>query len=236
MEDTVSSDKHTGYDAWLWRLLFYLSGMIILALGITLNTKTGLGVSAIVSIPYCLSGIMDINFGNATFLIYTLFVFIQVIIKKKNTTLFDIMQILVSLVFSRLMNLFSDFVNIQPENMIIKLLILCAAIICTGVGAAMTVNARLIANPADAIIQTIADVTGKEMGLVKNLFDAGCLLISVMVGLIFRGRLVGVGIGTFVSMLGVGRVIWLYNRILKKKTERIMRRGYENEYKESRTE
>ena len=34
------------------RLLSYGLGIVILALGITLNTKTGLGVSALVSIAY----------------------------------------------------------------------------------------------------------------------------------------------------------------------------------------
>ncbi len=34
-------------------------GMVILAFGITLNTKTGLGVSPIISIAYCVSEILD---------------------------------------------------------------------------------------------------------------------------------------------------------------------------------
>ena len=34
------------------RIALYLVGIIVLALGITLNTKTNLGVSPIISIPY----------------------------------------------------------------------------------------------------------------------------------------------------------------------------------------
>lgn len=48
--------------------------MVILALGLTLKTKTGLGVSPIVSVAYCVSQILDMNFGDMTFVLYALFV------------------------------------------------------------------------------------------------------------------------------------------------------------------
>ena len=40
----------------IFRFLIYGMGIVILALGITLNTKTGLGVSALVSIAYTVAG------------------------------------------------------------------------------------------------------------------------------------------------------------------------------------
>ena len=36
-------------------VLIYLSGLIILCLGVVLNTKTKLGVAAINSIPFCMT-------------------------------------------------------------------------------------------------------------------------------------------------------------------------------------
>ena len=39
----------------LFRGLFYAAGLLILALGLTLNTKTGLGVSPIISVAYSIS-------------------------------------------------------------------------------------------------------------------------------------------------------------------------------------
>lgn len=204
-----------------YRVFFYSVGMLILALGVTLNTKTGLGVSAIVSIPYCIANFWNMNFGNVTFLTYVIFVLIQIIIKKKNTRLLDIMQIAVSLVFTRFLNLFGDTLDIHFENVVINFVLLLIAIILTGVGVAMSVNARLIANPADGIVQTIADTTKLDMGLVKNILDLICILTSVIISLIFKGRLIGIGIGTILVALGVGRVIWLYNNLFKKKIELI---------------
>lgn len=43
------------------RWVFYLLGLLILALGIMLNTKANLGVSPIISVPYSISHIIGFN-------------------------------------------------------------------------------------------------------------------------------------------------------------------------------
>ena len=43
---------------WMLRIALYLVGIIVLALGITLNTKTNLGVSPIISMPYAVAQIL----------------------------------------------------------------------------------------------------------------------------------------------------------------------------------
>ena len=42
---------------WIWRILFYISGIIILSIGLTLITKSGLGVSPVISIPFSIATI-----------------------------------------------------------------------------------------------------------------------------------------------------------------------------------
>ena len=42
----------------LYRIFFYVLGLLILALGLTLNTKAGLGVSPIISVSYSVSQIL----------------------------------------------------------------------------------------------------------------------------------------------------------------------------------
>lgn len=87
----------------------------------------------------------------------------------------------------------------------------------TGLGVVLSVNMRLVPNPGDGIVQAISDQTGKSLGLTKNLFDVGCILCSVAIGLIFAGRLVGIGIGTLLAVLGVGRAVALFNLLLRNK-------------------
>lgn len=199
------------------RLLFYGIGIAILALGITLNTKTGLGVSTLVSIAYTIAGIGNLNFAFMSFWVFCCFAVIEILLKYiflpelRKGLWMDLLQIPFSLAFSLLMNL---YVKVLPhaEHIGTRILVLVLAIVCTGVGAAMIVDMHLIPNPADGLAQTIGLVFGKGMGFGKNILDCSCVAISVVIGLVARGRLIGIGVGTIIAMIAVGRVVALFNR------------------------
>lgn len=199
------------------RVLFYLLGLLILAMGLILNTKAGLGVSPIISVPYCVSIILSLNFGDMTFIMYALLVAAQFAVKGKNRSWADLLQLILSIVFTRFLNLFSALIPQAPDKLSIQIPVLLAAIVLTGVGAAMSVNARLVPNPGDGIVAAISDRSGKDLGFVKNCVDLCCIIISIIIGLIVKGRLVGIGIGTVICVVGVGRCIWAYNRLFKKR-------------------
>jgi uncharacterized membrane protein YczE len=201
------------------RILIYCVGMLALALGITLNTKTGLGVSPIISVAYCVSQITGLNFGDMTFVLYALFVAAQLILRGKNRRWYDLLQLPLSLVFSRFLNLFSDGIPYDSgaHGFIANLLLLALAIALTGVGVSMTVNMRLIPNPGDGIVQAVADRAGWEQGFAKNVFDLGCVCVTVLLGLLWARRVIGINIGTVLAMVGVGRMVALTNHLFKAK-------------------
>lgn len=194
----------------------YLLGMLILTLGLTLNAKSGLGASAIASVPYTLNRGLGMSYANLTLITYCLLVGAQYFIKGKAWRWTDLLQIVVSIVFTRFMALFENIVPYQCGFLPVDILVLLLAIVFTAVGAAMTINMRLIPNPGDGIVSSISDRTGKELGICKNFFDLGCVAISLAVGLAFGNAFLGVGLGTILSMLGIGRVISLFNRFAKK--------------------
>jgi uncharacterized membrane protein YczE len=214
------------------RFVLYIIGMVILALGISLNARTSLGVSPIVSPAYCVSSITGYNFANMTFLLYTFFALTEVIIhlaqKQKKKAMIDCVQVIVSLIFTRFLNMFELLIpNLGSEEMqgtfagslAGRIIFLIVAIICTGVGAALSLNMRIVPNPGDGIVQTIADVTHKDNGFIKNCVDITCVIVTCAVGLIFSGKIIGIGIGTLMAMFGVGRVIAVFNKLTRKQTE-----------------
>lgn len=71
----------------IWRMGIYLSGMMLLALGITLTTLSGQGASAIVSVPYTISRGTGLKFADLTLLFYCSFVAVQFVIKGKKQKL-----------------------------------------------------------------------------------------------------------------------------------------------------
>jgi uncharacterized membrane protein YczE len=162
-----------------WKRFFiYIVGMVILALGISLNAKTSLGVSPIISTAYCVSTITGYNFGNMTFVLYVFFVCVEIVIhlagKRKRE-------------------------------------------------AALSLNMRIVPNPGDGIVQTIADAVKKDNGFVKNCVDITCVIITCTTGLIFARKIIGIGIGTLMAMIGVGRVIAVFNKLTRKQTEALLR-------------
>ena len=58
----------------------YTIGMVVLTLGLTLNTLANLGVSPIISELYSISQITGLNFINITFVVYAIFVVVQLAI------------------------------------------------------------------------------------------------------------------------------------------------------------
>lgn len=201
------------------RIFLYALGLVILAAGLTLNTKAALGVSPIVSVSYCLSQLSGMNFGDATFIWYCVLVLAQVVIhliRKENRKIVpDLLQIVVSLLFTRVVNVFGAFIPEFGEGrpMLLRLTVLALAIIFTGIGAVMSLDMRIVPNPGDGIVQTLADVIGKKVGTAKNIFDVICVTTTACISLIFGGRLIGIGIGTIAAAIGVGRVMALFNKI-----------------------
>ena len=197
------------------RGIIYFIGLIVLALGIVLNTKTLLGVSPIISIPYNICHIWHLNLGAITFVFYCFCVLIEAILKGKEFKLYELLQIPMSLVTSVFINIFDRYLNIVPDTLGQKLLVLFFAIVVTGIGAATMVNMKLVPNPADALAAMIGDKLGKGMGIGKNVFDVTCFCISGIIGLVFTRHIIGLGIGTVLAVIFTGRVIAVYNYFLK---------------------
>lgn len=197
------------------RFILYLLGMLLLALGLTLNTKTGLGASAIVSIPFTISEGTGWSFANLTLVEYCVLVAAQFVVKGKNRSWMDLLQLVVSLVFTRFLDVFKVLIPYESGFLPADIALLVVAIILTGVGAAMTVDMQLIPNPGDGIVNSLAQRFGKELGLCKNCFDVGCVLTSLVLGILFGNALLGIGLGTILSMVGVGRSIAVFNALCK---------------------
>ena len=220
------------------RVLLYLLGLAILALGLTLNTKVTLGVSPLISVAYSASRIWGLNLGNTIFLWYGVFVLGQVLIhlkmggtQRRRRLLNDLLQLPLSLVFTRFMNLFTmwipefetDCAGSFAATMAGRLIILVFAVALTGIGAALSLNMRLIPNPGDGMVQSLSDFMGWKLGSSKNIFDISCVLLTVLLSLLAAGSIVGVGIGTLVAMLGTGRMVALFNSV----AERRLKNGLE---------
>ena len=85
----------------------------------------------------------------------------------------------------------------------------------------MSLNMRYIPNPGDGIVQAIADCIHKSVGFTKNCFDLVNISFALAISLVFTGGLGGVGIGTVIAVIGVGRSIAVFNHFTYNRMKRL---------------
>ena len=198
------------------RWIIYLVGMLLLTLGLYLNARCGLGTSALLSVAFVGSQVWDISFGNASLVVYFIYVALQFVVRGKHRKWSDLLQIPVGLAVSQTFNLLDRMLPYArfQDTLGSQLLVLACALLLIGVGTSLSVNMHLVPTPGDGIVQALADRFHKEQGLMKNITDCTCVALATIMSLLLCGRLVGVGLGTVAAMLGVGRVVWLTNKLV----------------------
>lgn len=200
-----------------YRGVMYCIGLVILALGIILNTKTGLGVSPIISIPYCISKIWKLNLGDITMYTYILYVVLQMVLRRRKFRSFDLLQIPMSIIFTRVINVFNDKIIINNSSFVMNLILLMIAIMLTAIGVVITVEMKFVPNAADGLAQAMAETMNKSLGISKNILDISSVIITIGIGIFAGGKIIGIGLGTVLAVIGVGRAISLFNMLFKNK-------------------
>ena len=194
------------------RFIVFVVGMNVLAIGIILNTKSLLGVGSINTLPYALANILSVSLGTMTTMVYLVFIIIQLILLKR----FDlqvIIQLPFSFIFGYLIDFYDLFFSYEPTAFYMQIVILIIAILLTALGAFLMVLGDIVLNPADGLVHTIGKVTNKDFGFVKNIADLVFIVLTVVICLVTKGYILGIGIGTVVSAIFIGRFVALYQNI-----------------------
>ncbi len=193
------------------RRLAYFLGVLLLACGITLNTRTDLGVAPILSVAFVLSELSGVPFSLMSFFYYCFLILLQLLLLGRRFEPLQWLQLAASFLTSSFIGIFSRFIP-PAVGLPMRLAFLLLAILLTGLGIVLSVGAKFVPNPGDGMANAIALRTGRSLGFSKNLLDILSFLVSLSLGLLFRGRLLGVGAGTVVTMLLTGRAVALLQR------------------------
>lgn len=204
------------------RYFYFFLGIIINSFGIAFITKSNLGTSQISSIPYIFSlEYTDFSFGLTTFIFNIIFILIEIALLRRDFEPIQFLQIVANIIFSFFidvsMNLLSAF---EPETLIVKLISLFIGCTILAIGICIEVAPNVIVVPGEGVVRalalTIAIKKPKvKFGTIKIYFDVTLIIIACILSFIFFGELNGIGLGTIVSALIVGRFINLVNRHFK---------------------
>ena len=195
------------------RYLFFIVGLFVNSLGISLITKANLGTSPISSIPYTLSIGFPLSLGMFTLFFSLLLIVIQLVILRSRFPRHFWLQIPVSLGFSLFIDLCMDLLwFLAPQSYPIKAVFLLLGCLVLGFGVFMEMAANVVMLPGECTIKAISSTWNKDFGKTKVAVDVTMALTAAVLGLVLYGTLTGVREGTLVSALLVGMIARWFNQ------------------------
>ena len=96
----------------------------------------------------------------------------------------------------------------------VRLISLLVGCVILAVGISIEVAPDTLVVPGEGVVRAISQVSGKRFGTVKVYFDVTLIVIAVALSFLFFGKLNGIGVGTVVSALTVGKFVNIIDRRL----------------------
>ena len=195
------------------RILVYLLGFFLLAIGINISKLASLGISPVSSVPYAVELVWGIELGKATIIIYIGLILLQIILLRKDYKIRNLLQFVSTYLLGTLITYTSTeyllFWMPVPVSYVVKLIYLFISIVVIGLGVFLFLTAGIMPLPAEGLSQVIVQVSKEKINLgnAKIIVDSGMVLISALISLIFLGGLKSVREGTVLTALLVGKVI-----------------------------
>lgn len=208
---------------FLCRLLCYITGLFLIALGSCVAINSGLGISPVSSLPYVISLVSGLPLSGCVIAVFSVYVLLQILILRRE---FRVIQ-LIQLVFSALFGYFVDLAMVIVAGFSIptyagRLLMLAISMVLIALGVLLYIGMDLIPMAMEGLSLAVTKRFGIPFQNTKILID--CLVVgsSVAISLICTHRLVGVREGTILSAVFVGKLIGVLRRFLDPVLHRIV--------------
>lgn len=191
------------------RLLVYLSGLFITALGDVFSINSGLGIAPVSSLPYVLSLIFDTYIGIFIGLLLSLFIFFQFLVLRRDFRPIQLLQILSSFLYG----FFVDLARLIVGDFFIptyfgQLLMLAISILLIACGVFLFISANLLPLSGEAFAHAVArKYPSIPFHRAKMILDCTIVTLSILTSLLFLGGLYGVREGTVLTSIFVGKLI-----------------------------
>ena len=207
---------------FLYRILLYIAGLFLIALGSCISINSGLGISPVSSLPYVISLIAGLPLSGCVIAIYSLYVLLQVVILRGQFRLISLTQILFSVVFGYFMDLAALVIgDFSIPTYAGKLVMLAISMVLIALGVLIYVSMELMPMPMEGLSLAVASKSGIPFHNTKIMVDCAVVGLGVLLSFLCTGRLVGIREGTILTAILVGKIIAVLRRPLAPLLRRI---------------
>ena len=198
----------------LRRILVYVVGLFIMAFGVSLSLKSNLGVSPVNSLPNEISLVansfgINLSLGNAVIIIFSCYVLVQILIKRRRFPLIDLTQVIFSVIFGYFTNFTGLLTNASSylTSLPLRLLFMAVSMVFIAFGVSIYMNAKLVNMPMEGMTLAISEQLGKPFARVKVVVDCSTVILALVLSLVFLHGIEGVGVGTVLAAVCVGLLV-----------------------------
>lgn len=219
----------------------YLFGLLIISVGVNISKMSALGITPVSSIPRACEQVWGLTLGKTTMIIYILLVVLQFIILRKNFKLVNALGILVTFVFSWMVDFTGTDPNAfghlmlnfpRPEGYGMKFLYMILSLFVSAIGVFIYLRPKWVPMPAEGFAGALSFITGKPFGDCKSLADTTMVVIALIIQIVFLGGLqsfvwdgVVVREGTIFAAVGIGQIVKVITKKFGKPLEEWLHKG-----------
>lgn len=181
--------------------------VVMNSFGVVLMLYSGTGISAVSSMTYALSEVLPVfSLGTWTYIFQSALVLSLMILRKRFVPQY-LLSFGVGFAFGLMMDVHKGWMQALPSAVPFRACYFLASylIICTGI--ALSNRCKMPIIPTDLFPKELSDITGTAFSRIKVSFDLICVAITAVLTFVCLGGISGLGIGTLLSALTMGKVV-----------------------------
>ena len=169
------------------RILAFVCGLFLMAMGVAFSIVSLLGTTPISSISYSLALITNIDIGITTFLFNASLIVIQFIILRSKFHKKRLLQFINCVLFGYFTDVALHIVSFIPFDASLWMcgLFLVISIFLTAFGIFVYMPANIAPLPGEGCVEAIAITTGWRFSSIKIAFDATMVIISLILYIVY---------------------------------------------------
>lgn len=193
------------------RLVMFIVGIFLMTFGIALSCRADLGTSPISSVPWVISMFTQWSLGDITIVMNIVLILLQPLLLRAVYVRELLGQLVTTLAFGCSIDFSMGLLDwFVPVSSLEQWLACLLSIVILALGIFLEVRAKVFLVAGEGVVSVLAFISQKKFSLIKNCFDLTLVTLAIAISWLAFGTLKGVGAGTVVAAVLVGRCVHFY--------------------------
>lgn len=207
---------------WGLRVMIYVLGLFLMALGVAFSVNSDLGVSPVNALPYVLSQVSGAALSLCVIVVFGSYIVLQALLLRREFRPISLLQI----VFSTIFGCFVDFAkgilgSFSLPTYAGQLVMLFISIVLIAIGVVLYIEVDLVPMPMEGLSLAVARKRNVLFHKMKIMVDCIVVAAAVVLSLLCLRGLVGIREGTVITAVAAGRVMALVKKPLSPLIQRL---------------